>query len=355
MVSVLVDTYNHERFIEQALLSVLGQDFPAAEREIIVVDDGSTDATPDVVRKFEPRVRLLRKANGGQASAFNAGIPECRGEIVSFLDGDDWWAPEKLRRAVETLEANPEVGAVGHGQYEFYPDGRPLGVVVAEKRFCVHLRDVDSARLFTYLRWCLGTSKITIRRSLLERCLPIPEELVIEADEWIFTLLPAMTPAVVLDEPLFYYRLDSGNLFQYSKQDEARARRKGAVLSALVRRLPPKLRELGVSEDVIAAVIEPTWVDAERLRLSLDGGKPWQTCRVEHTAYRHSYSAATLGYRAFKALVLALTLITPPRLFYRMRQWYADKNLAKLRGVIGEPTMAGPVLERRPGAGMPRP
>jgi glycosyltransferase involved in cell wall biosynthesis len=65
-VSVLIDTYNHERFIEKALVSVLEQDFPAAEREVVVVDDGSRDRTPEVVGKFGPQVRLLRKENGGQ-------------------------------------------------------------------------------------------------------------------------------------------------------------------------------------------------------------------------------------------------------------------------------------------------
>ncbi|HMD41199.1 MAG TPA: glycosyltransferase [Candidatus Acidoferrum sp.] len=75
-VSVLIDTYNHERFIEKAIVSVLEQDFPAGEREILVVDDGSTDRTAEIVRKFGPHLKLLQKANGGQASAFNAGIPE---------------------------------------------------------------------------------------------------------------------------------------------------------------------------------------------------------------------------------------------------------------------------------------
>src|SRR5579864_6446749 len=107
-VSVLIDTYNHERFIEKAIVSVLEQDFPASEREIIVVDDGSSDQTPEIVRKFEPEVRLRRKTNGGQASAFNVGIPECRGEVVAFLDGDDWWAPQKLRSVVEALEQDAE-------------------------------------------------------------------------------------------------------------------------------------------------------------------------------------------------------------------------------------------------------
>jgi glycosyltransferase involved in cell wall biosynthesis len=79
-VSVLIDTYNHDRYIEEAVSSVLAQDFPSADREILVVDDGSTDKTPELLKKFEPHVRILRKANGGQASAFNLGIPECRGE-----------------------------------------------------------------------------------------------------------------------------------------------------------------------------------------------------------------------------------------------------------------------------------
>src|SRR6266851_8524001 len=116
-VSVLIDTYNHERFIEDAIVSVLAQDFTASDREILVVDDGSTDRTPDIIRKFEPHVRLMRKENGGQASAFNFGIPQARGEIVAFLDGDDWWVRRKLTTVVEAFAKCPDVGAVGHGYH----------------------------------------------------------------------------------------------------------------------------------------------------------------------------------------------------------------------------------------------
>src|ERR1700678_1027836 len=96
-VTVLIDTYNHERFIEEAIVSVLEQDFPRSEVDILVVDDGSTDRTPEIVRKFEPHVRLLRKANGGQASAFNVGIPEARGEIVAFFYRGDLWGGGETR------------------------------------------------------------------------------------------------------------------------------------------------------------------------------------------------------------------------------------------------------------------
>src|ERR1700739_2795310 len=121
--SVLIDTYNHDRFIEQAIPSVLAQAIAEGGRKIIVVDDGSTDRTPEIVRGFEPRVRLIRKTNGGQASAFNKGISECHGDIVAFLDGDDWWAPQKLRRVAEEMERNPEVGIVGNGITEVFDNG----------------------------------------------------------------------------------------------------------------------------------------------------------------------------------------------------------------------------------------
>src|ERR1700687_2797451 len=116
--SVLIDTYNHEQFIEEAVTSVLAQDFPAADREVLVVDDGSTDRTAEILAKFASQIRILRKPNGGQASAFNHGIPQCRGEIVAFLDGDDWWAPDKLSAVVNGFSAHPAVGLIGHSVTE---------------------------------------------------------------------------------------------------------------------------------------------------------------------------------------------------------------------------------------------
>src|ERR1700722_4203120 len=114
-VTVLIDTYNHAGFIAEAIESVLQQDFSGESMEILVVDDGSSDGTAEVVGKFAPRVRLISKANGGQASAFNAGIPEARGKIVAFLDGDDWWAAGKLEKVLAAFGDDPRVGLVGHG------------------------------------------------------------------------------------------------------------------------------------------------------------------------------------------------------------------------------------------------
>src|ERR1700719_4504741 len=130
LITALVDTYNHERYIEQALTSVLEQGLSAAELEIVVVDDGSTDKTPSIIQKFAPRVKHLRKKNGGQASAFNTGFAESRGEIVALLDGDDWWAEGKLAAVAQALEKNPELAAGGHGYYKFHDETKEVQACV---------------------------------------------------------------------------------------------------------------------------------------------------------------------------------------------------------------------------------
>lgn len=348
-VSVLIDTYNHERFIERAIRSVLDQDMPMRGVEIVVVDDGSTDRTPEIVRRFEPRVRLIRKENGGQASAFNVGFAQLHGDIIATLDGDDWWAPQKLRRVVETLDANPEVGMVGHGLYEEYADGRSNGLILPGRDYRLDLASPENAELFRHLAAFFGTSRLTIRRSVLDQVLPIPEELRIEADEFIFTMAPAIGPVMILNEPLCYYGIHSGNLFQFGTFEPAKARRKMDVLNVLLRELPPRLRKFGVTDEIVSNLFQGTRLEAGRIRLSLDGGSPLETYSLERSAFRTSYRAATWRYRLFRFFVLLQTLLLPPRVFYQLRRWYSEKGLARLRSWTGEPTPNVELVERRPG------
>jgi glycosyltransferase involved in cell wall biosynthesis len=347
-VSVLIDTYNHKYFIEQAITSVLDQDMPMADVEIIVVDDGSTDCTPEIIRAFEPRVRLIRKQNGGQGSAFNAGIPECRGEIIAFLDGDDWWEKDKLRSVLEQFEANPEIGAVGNGLYEVNAEGQRQFVNNPDRPYRCFFHTVEEGLSFWELMSFMGTSRLAIRKAVLEKILPVPEALVIEADEYLATLAVAISGAIIIPRPLTNYRIHAGNLYQYSAFDPEKTRRKMRALETLVRDLPSKLRERNISEDVIETLFRGRRVEIERMRLGLDGGSPLRTFTVERTAYQISYREVTWRHRLFHAVVLAETLLLPPRVFYRLRRWYAERGLSRLRGWTGSPIPVLQITERRP-------
>src|SRR5579863_4455404 len=247
LVTVLIDTYNHERFIEEAVVSVLEQDFPRSEMEILVVDDGSTDRTPEILRKFASNLRLLRKENGGQASAFNAGIPEARGEIVAFLDGDDWWAKNKLSRVVETMAGDPSLGIVGHGIVVVQQDGREQTETLRDG-FRFRANSVAGARLFRVRRSFLGTSRMSIRAGLLRTIGRIPESIVVEADEYLFTLAAVLASVQILSEPLTYYRLHDGNLYQMSRMDPERMRRKQKVIEILRQSLSGELERHGLPD-----------------------------------------------------------------------------------------------------------
>jgi hypothetical protein len=325
--SILIDTYNHERFIEKAIVSVLEQDFPAAERKILVVDDGSSDGTPDIVRRFEPHVRLLRKANGGQASAFNAGIPECDGEIVAFLDGDDWWARKKLTSVVQAMAVDPSVGIVGHGIVIVGRDGGEQSLILGEG-FRFQANTIEGGKLFRRRGAFLGTSRMTIRTELLRRIGPVPEAIQIQADEYLFTLASALAEAQILPDALTYYRLHDANSFQITERPEPqKLRHKLKSLEAIDKSLSKKLAEFSIDEQVIRTVLEFTKVSGDQLRLSLDGGWPWETFRTEWTLYRILHPDVRLSRQMFKAMMLLAALVTTPRGFYRLQTALTQNSL----------------------------
>ena len=107
-VSVVIPAYNAAWCVHKAIDSVLAQDF--RDLEVVVVNDGSTDDTMAVLRRYGDSIQVVSQSNGGMSSARNAGIRASRGEFLAFLDSDDWWLPGKLRGQVELLRNRPELG-----------------------------------------------------------------------------------------------------------------------------------------------------------------------------------------------------------------------------------------------------
>ena len=349
-ISVLVDTYNHERYIEQAIVSVLEQDFPAREMEIVVVDDGSTDSTPSIIQKFLPRLLYMRKKNGGQASAFNTGIRELHGPIVAFLDGDDWWAKQKLSVVAETFEANPEIAAVGHGFYEVRDTEPAREMFVPSKTCRLDLSSVEAARLADAGLTLLGTSRLSVRREVLNRIGALPEELVFCADSPIVAFALALGGAIILDRPLCYYRQHSQNLYAPIAMDGAAERRKFEQLRFLFSYVPPRLAEFGVAPDVIDAFVESPRVEFERAKLYFGEGGRLEVFRTERRRFQAYYQSRSAGYRLFEFAVGACALILPPRNFYQLLGWYGRHNFARLRSVFGkaQPKVPSSFFQRLP-------
>ena len=126
LVSVLIANYNYARFLPAALDSLLAQTYP--NWHAIVCDDGSTDDSVEVIQHYvdrDPRIRLIKKSNGGQNSTFNACYQEVRGEVVCLLDADDLFDNRKIKLVVDSFLANPQAGVCNHFSQVIDSDGHP--------------------------------------------------------------------------------------------------------------------------------------------------------------------------------------------------------------------------------------
>jgi glycosyltransferase involved in cell wall biosynthesis len=109
MISVIIPTFNRAKFLEEALRSALGQKGSPDEVEIIVVDDGSTDDTGQILRSLPGTIRYIRSDHRGVSAARNLGIAESGGEWIAFLDSDDLWLPDKLSAQMKFFSDHPEI------------------------------------------------------------------------------------------------------------------------------------------------------------------------------------------------------------------------------------------------------
>jgi glycosyltransferase involved in cell wall biosynthesis len=209
-VTALINTYNYGRYLPFAINSVLNQTYPNIE--IIVVDDGSTDHTPDVLAHYAGRVRVVRTENGGQGHAFNVGIPLAQGDLLMLLDADDMWLPEKVERMVELAAKRPAAGMLYHRFQNIDRTGNEIG---APQPFPL----IDGDYRQKYVRsggtwWSPITSVLAIRTEHIKRALPIPTYAHREGADTILTDYCAMTTEIAsLPEALTLRLLHGSNLY----------------------------------------------------------------------------------------------------------------------------------------------
>jgi glycosyltransferase involved in cell wall biosynthesis len=208
VISVVIPAYRAARTIARALDSLLAQTHPA--NEILVIDDGSPDDLATVIRAYGDRVTLLRKANGGAASARNLGIDNARGNFIAFLDADDYWAPNKLERQLEVFRRHPEVGLVSSRWYTQEPSSPNREVALAGNYPHDEVIAPSGAEAFR-IATCIWTSTILVRRDVLgSHRFTSGLEPAEDRDLWV--RLVAAAPMCTLSEPLATCVLEPGSL-----------------------------------------------------------------------------------------------------------------------------------------------
>lgn len=258
----LINNYNYGRYVREAVDSALAQTL--SFDEIVVVDDGSTDGSQELllgVYGDDPRVRIVLKPNGGQLSAFQAGLVHSKSDVVFFLDADDRFLPSRLERTLEVFCLHPACEAVfvpvllfggrsgiGHmrdavGQCvncfdtpEPYSLFGGSGFTVELSEYCRNLSETD---------WVGSpTSGLAVKRRILQTFLPLPPELEqdwrVRADDCVVHGLSlANACRIYLHSPLVEYRVHGGNLFFGRPEEDPQSRRR--KLDSLFEALREKL------------------------------------------------------------------------------------------------------------------
>jgi Glycosyl transferase family 2 len=208
LVSIVVNNFNYARFLPQSIESALRQTY--APTEVVVVDDASSDGSQELILGYGSRVvPVLQERNGGQGAAFNAGFAASRGDIVIFLDADDYLYPQATAQIVAAW-----IPGISKVQYRLdLVDGAGQRIDLfpaAEVR--LDSGDVVPLLLATGRYETLVTSGNAFDRGVLRKVLPVPEtDFRISADGYLVTVAPFHGPVVSVDEPLGAYRQHGSN------------------------------------------------------------------------------------------------------------------------------------------------
>jgi hypothetical protein len=213
-IDIVIDNYNYGRFLREAIDSALAQTYPNVR--VVLVDDGSTDGSREIIESYGDRVVAVHKENGGQGSAFNAGYAVTEGDIVMFLDADDTLDSRIAERVAEAFIAHPDAAKIQWCMELADAAGRPTGTLRPASHVPLPEGDMRRAELtFPFdIAW-MATGGNAFPRSTLSEILPMPEaDYRINADSYLQHLPPLLGPVVSLETVGAYRRMHGSNAYE---------------------------------------------------------------------------------------------------------------------------------------------
>ncbi|MCI0703400.1 MAG: glycosyltransferase family 2 protein [Planctomycetia bacterium] len=202
LVSAVIPTYNYGHFVCEAIDSALAQTYQPVE--VIVVDDGSTDDTRERLVSYMDRIRYIHQVNQGLSAARNTGICAAHGKLIALLDSDDAWHPRRIEFQMRYLSANPQTALVGAENVTNIANGWP------------EIGDEPKAVAFSaaeiMVRSRFGPSGVLVRRECFDAVGDFDTSLRSAEDRDMWIRIASRYPVVKLANPLWRYRLHSGNM-----------------------------------------------------------------------------------------------------------------------------------------------
>ena len=240
-VSVIIPTFNRSALLKRAVESVLAQSYRGFE--LMVVDDGSDDDTPELVAGFEDSIRYIRQENRGPSAARNVGITNAGGEFIAFLDSDDWWDREKLAMQMGEMERQPSC-LISHTQEIWYRGGSLLNQKKKHRKFHGYIFDKCLPLCAVSLSTVIARRELFGRVGLFDEALPCCEDY----DFWLRASVHH--PFLLLDRPLTLKdggRPDQVSHIYRTGMDKFRIRALVKILSE-PNLLTPEQRKLALGE-----------------------------------------------------------------------------------------------------------
>jgi glycosyltransferase involved in cell wall biosynthesis len=221
LVSIIVNNYNYDRFLAEAIDSALNQTYPHVE--VIVVDDGSTDNSREIIAEYGDRIIPILQPNGKQAAAFNSGFAKSKGDIIIFLDSDDYLLPHAVEQIVAVW--NPELSKVHYRLMVVDTIGKSLGYSFPQGPAPLSSGEVWKILLNKAGYASTPTSGNALNRRVLEKLFPISDEYKLTADDYLSFQVPFYGDVAAIEEPLGAYRIHDKNQWALATVTSARFQR----------------------------------------------------------------------------------------------------------------------------------